>query len=155
MSKRSSVPQAPRVVGRPDMAKALVAAGVVNNIDQSFKQFLGDGGPLDIPSARLELAEALELATNCGAKTSIAHPHVYGENTVRMICRQFAGRGLGAIEAYYGPYTPRQMKLWAAMAREFKLCITGGSDLHRPQDVKRMGVEFTSADADSLRRFLA
>ena len=143
-----------RVVGRPDMARALVRVGAVRSIDEAFRHFLQDRGPLDIPSARLDLLDAITLTRECGARTSLAHPHVYGEKIVRAICQEFAGKGLGGIEAYYAAYRPSQCKVWAQMAKQFGLVATGGSDMHKPNDDLPMGVELDPADADAVLQFL-
>ncbi|MCY1004997.1 PHP domain-containing protein [Nannocystis pusilla] len=61
--------------GRPDVARALVEAGVVRSQREAFERYLRDGGPADVALERVSLDDGLRLGRNSGAKMSLAHPH--------------------------------------------------------------------------------
>lgn len=117
--------------GRPDVARALVAAGAVTSMREAFDRFLKDGGPADVPIARLSLAEGLELGRACGAKMSLAHPHTLRSFAlVADLFRRLRGAGLEGIEAHYGRYGHAERLQWTRLADDLGLVITGGSDFH-------------------------
>src|SRR5690606_14033450 len=94
-----------RTPGRPDVARALVAAKVCTSPREAFDRFLKDGGPADAPIERLPVSEALGLARAAGGRVSLAHPHTLGGYAlVRDMVRRFRRQGLEGIEALYGRY---------------------------------------------------
>jgi hypothetical protein len=120
-----------RTPGRPDVARALVAAGVCNSPREAFTRFIRDGGPADVPIDKLSVAEGLELARPAGAKASLAHPHVLGHfDLVRDLFVRLRDAGLQGIEAYYGKYGRAESRGWLRLADELGLVPTGGSDFH-------------------------
>ncbi|MBO0778765.1 MAG: hypothetical protein J2P37_08045, partial [Ktedonobacteraceae bacterium] len=61
------------------------------------------------------------------------HPLDYpGLSVLRQRLPAFCASGLAGLETYYGPYTPDQEQELLALAREYQLIPTGGSDFHGP-----------------------
>jgi 3',5'-nucleoside bisphosphate phosphatase len=120
-----------RAVGRPDLARALVAAGAASSVKDAFARHLYDGGPVDVPHRALPLAEAVIAARAAGAVLSLAHPHLYDDRSAHYL-RRYQADGLTGVEAYYGPYDPRERARWIALADRLGLTCTGGSDWHGP-----------------------
>ena len=121
-----------RSIGRPDLARALVAVGAASSIKDAFARHLYDGGPVDVPHSALPLAEAIELGAAAGAALSLAHPHLYDDRAAAYL-RRYQPAGLTGIEAYYGPYDPRERARWLGLADQLHLVCTGGSDWHGPE----------------------
>ena len=147
-----------RTPGRPDVAKALVAAGVVSSIRAAFDQFLRDDGPADVPIASLELDEALALGREAGARMGLAHPHTLRHySVVRELFQRFRGAGLEGIEAYYGTTSRARAEPWLRLARELDLVATAGSDFHGDAlpDISRPGIELPAREAGRLRDWFA
>jgi predicted metal-dependent phosphoesterase TrpH len=145
----------PAAVGRPHVARALVAAGAVTSIKEAFSRWLYDGGPADVPMARPSLDEALALAESAGGQTSLAHPGVLGDGAVDIV-RRFAGLGLGGVEAHCVSYSRQERERWANLARRHDLVVTGGSDFHdggMPM-VGGLGLEMSDHDGATLREWL-
>jgi hypothetical protein len=143
--------------GRPDVARALVDAGVCSSPREAFTRFLHDGGPADVPVDRLTVAEGLALGTAAGAKMSLAHPHTLGEFAlVRELFVEHRDQGLEGIEAYYGKYQRAQSEGWLRLARQFDLVPTGGSDYHGDMapEVLRPGIELPSKVSRLLMQWL-
>ena len=146
-----------RTPGRPDVAKALVAAKVCTSPREAFDRFLKDGGPADAPIERLGVDDALVLARDAGAKVSLAHPHTLGHpSLVRDLYVRFRDAGLEGIEAFYGRYARVESQAWLRLAREFALVATGGSDFHGDltPDVSAPGIDLPRPHAERLLYWL-
>jgi len=143
-----------RSIGRPDLARAMVAAGAATSIKDAFARHLYDGGPVDVPHRNLSLDEAIALGRDIGAALSLAHPHLYDDRSAGILDR-YRGRGLTGIEAFHGAYDARERSRWLALADRLALTCTGGSDWHGPDDaLAPMGVDLPDDRGDALLRWL-
>lgn len=144
-----------RAVGRPDLARAMVAAGVASSMRDAFSRHLYDGGPVDVPHHALPIAEALAYGRDAGAAMSLAHPHLYDELSGHLVRKHHAD-GLGGIEAFHGAYDARERARWVALADAVGLTCTGGSDWHGPEEAQAQpGVDLPGERSDALLRWLA
>ncbi len=146
------------VPGRPDVARALVAAGVCSSPREAFARFLRDGGPADVAIDRVSIEEALALGRASGARASLAHPHALGEPAlVRELFRKHREQGLDGLEAFYGKYARAESNAWLRMCDELDLVATGGSDFHGDMapEVARPGIELPDDRAARLVDWLA
>lgn len=141
-----------RAVGRPDLARALVAQGLVSSTREAFTRYLYDGGPGDAGGHRLSLREGLALGRAVGARMSLAHPHLIPDRAARLL-RTHKDDGLDAVEAYYATYDATERGRWTRLADEIGLVCTGGSDRHTPSDPE-LGVELPEPRAEQLRTWL-
>ncbi|MBS1123762.1 MAG: hypothetical protein H6Q90_5990 [Deltaproteobacteria bacterium] len=143
-----------RSVGRPDLARAMVAIGAASSVKDAFARHLYDGGPVDVPHRCLPLTEALALGRAAGSALALAHPHLYDDRSAAMI-RKHKADGLDGIEAFHGAYDPRERKRWIAVADQLGVTCTGGSDWHGPEDaMAQPGVELPPDRSDALLRWL-
>ncbi|HWM88226.1 MAG TPA: PHP domain-containing protein [Kofleriaceae bacterium] len=142
------------VLGRPHLARALVKRGAVTSVSEAFSRYLGDGGPCDVPIARLGVEQAIDLARAAGARISLAHPHTLGPALAADLLRRHRDRGLDAIEAAYGAYGPRERSEWLAMAATFGVTVTAGSDDHGFETGAPAGVELEEPYASRLCEWL-
>jgi predicted metal-dependent phosphoesterase TrpH len=119
-------------IGRPHIADALVAAGVVADRSEAFRDLLGDGGLAYAERDRLTATEAITLTTASGGVTSIAHPLTIeaGDSSLRSIFEDLRDVGLAGIEVYYSQHPPHIRTQLAGVAAELGLVATGGSDCH-------------------------
>lgn len=122
-----------RSVGRPDLARLMVAGGFVSSMKEAFNRHLYDGGPVDVPHRDLPIADAIAIGRAAGARLAIAHPHQHGERAVELV-RRFKSAGLDGIEVHYGVYDPAERAKWHAVAVDHGLVETAGSDFHEPGD---------------------
>lgn len=130
-------------VGRPHIARALIAKGAAANFREAFDKYLGARGRAYAPKDILPVDEAIALLREEGATVSLAHPYLLQLSGVALaeLVGRYAAMGLDAIEAYYTDHTPSQTREYLALAKRFDLAVTGGSDYHG--DVKpeaRLGV---------------
>ena len=144
-----------RAVGRPDMARALVAAGAVGSTKEAFTRYLRDGGPADVLIERLDVGAGLEIARRADARVALAHPHTLGSKPRERLLR-YRDAGLEGIEAYYALYSHRERSNWLRLAADLNLVATAGSDFHGdlfPQ-IGDVGVELPEPHAGKLCEWL-
>lgn len=146
-----------RMPGRPDVANALVSAGICSSTRAAFDRYLRDDGPANIAIESLTLADALALGRGAGARMGLAHPHTLRSHAlVRELFGEFRPLGLEGIEAFYGQQSPARAQPWLRLARELDLIVTAGSDFHDPLgEVRRPGTVLPLAHVPRLRDWLA
>ncbi|MGH9173148.1 MAG: PHP domain-containing protein [Vicinamibacterales bacterium] len=140
-------------VGRPHIARALVAAGHAISVADAFDRYLGEGKPAYIPTERKPTPpEAIQLVLAAGGLPVHAHP--FTSDRFPDSLPELIEAGLAGIEVFYGEYTPEQRARLAQIARQHGLLATGGSDYHGERF--KEGRELGSVDlpAGALRRFL-
>jgi len=115
-------------VGRPHVARALVARGYVQSVAEAFERYLFRGGPAYVPRFKLIPEEAIALIHRAGGVAVLAHP-LDILDTVGWL----AAEGLDGLEAYYTGYSPDVSAQIAAIAQRYGLIVTGGSDFHGPR----------------------
>ncbi len=153
----ASASAAGRIPGRPDVARALVEAGVCNSLRNAFDRFLSDEGPANVPVPGISLAEGLALARATGARMGLAHPHTLKHFAiVKSLFAEFRAEGLEGIEAYYGTVSPAHAEGWLRLAAELDLIVTAGSDFHGELgESKRPGIELPARHVARLREWFA
>jgi predicted metal-dependent phosphoesterase TrpH len=144
-----------RSVGRPDLARAMVAAGKASSLKDAFQRHLYDNGPVDVPHSALPIADAIATGHAAGAVMSLAHPHLYDERAQGLVER-FKPAGLTGIEAYYGAYDPRERSRWIVLADKLGLVCTGGSDWHGPDHAHcQVGIDLPEERSTALLAWLS
>jgi 3',5'-nucleoside bisphosphate phosphatase len=128
-------------IGRPHLARALIAIGAVESVDEAFDRFLTPGRPGWVPRDRFAPEQAVRLLTTHHVIPVLAHP--LSTKDVRGILRRLMPIGLRGMEVWYGEYSPRQRESLRGIANEHDLIATGGSDYHGPDF--RAGRELGSA----------
>ena len=120
-------------VGRPHVAKALLEAGYVQTIGEAFDKYIGKGCYAYVPRYKLTPEDAVGLITSANGLPVIAHPaDLPGIDELRNWLPGLCKAGMVGLETYYGPYTPEQEQTLRALADEYSLIPTGGSDFHGP-----------------------
>lgn len=114
-------------VGRPHVARALVARGYVQSVAEAFERYLFRGGPAYVPRFKLAPEEAIALIHRAGGIAILAHPL-----DILDVVGWLAEEGLDGLEAYYPGYEPEVSAQIAAIAARHGLAVAGGSDYHGP-----------------------
>jgi 3',5'-nucleoside bisphosphate phosphatase len=124
---RPGIDDPSRAVGRPWIARALVAAGYVQTTNEAFDRFLVRGRPAFVPRAGAPPERVVACIHDAGGLASIAHPGLIGHDEW---IREFAAAGVDALEAYHPEHDADATVRYLAAAREHALLVTGGSDYH-------------------------
>ncbi len=124
------------VYGRPHLARAMVAKGVVKSVNEAFARYLYDAGPVHIDKERLSVAEGVRLAHDLGGVAVLAHPGVSGwVGSLEF----FAAEGMDGVEVYHPKHGGETIAKLLRSCREFGLLASGGSDFHGPGDGSEVG----------------
>jgi 3',5'-nucleoside bisphosphate phosphatase len=114
-------------VGRPHLARALIANGVVKSFDEAFDRLLGRGRPAFVAKRLPELAAITALVRRAGGISSAAHLRDRG---TRSLLAELAAEGLDGVEVFHPSHSPTVRATLSRLAAELGLLPTGGSDWH-------------------------
>jgi predicted metal-dependent phosphoesterase TrpH len=121
-------------VGRPHVARALIAGGFVLDAREAFEKYIGNGRPAFIGKDRLAMAEAIELIHGAGGLAILAHP---GPHLTRERVAALVQQGLDGIEVLHPSHSDNIAQHLDALVDEFDLVRSGGSDWHGATDGPR------------------
>lgn len=115
-------------LGRPTVARALIAAEHATSVQDAFGRLLGWGKPAYVPRTGLGPVEAIDAIRAAGGLPVLAH---FGEARSRIdVVRELAEDGLGGLEVYYRSFDIATVAAVGEVAATLGLIPTGGSDYH-------------------------
>jgi hypothetical protein len=115
-------------LGRPTVARALIAAGHATSVQDAFTRLLGWGKPAYVPRTGLGPTGAIEAIRAAGGLPVLAH---FCEAPARVdIVRELVEAGLGGLEVYYRSFDVATVAAVGEVARALDLAPTGGTDYH-------------------------
>jgi hypothetical protein len=114
-------------VGRPQVARAMVAAGHVKDIKEAFDRFLAQDGPVFVPRLGASPEDVVALIHHAGGLASLAHP---GRTRIDARISALREAGLDAIEVFHSDHDAGLVERYTEMSRTLDLLVTGGSDFH-------------------------
>lgn len=132
------------VVGRPHIARALAAAGVVPTPADAFSpDWIGAGGRAYVSRYALDPSRAIALVRAAGGVTVLAHPRGAGRGWAipDEVIAELAAAGLTGVEINHPQQDEEQRQRLRALAGELGLVPSGGSDDHGELTGFRIGVE--------------
>lgn len=120
------------VIGRPHFAQLLVELGLAPSVKAAFELYVEKGRKYYQPRNILPIEQAVSIIVNAGGIASLAHPFQYrlDDGGLRELIEHCISLGLGAMECRYSGYTTEQSDYLEALAEEYGLLKTGGSDFH-------------------------
>lgn len=115
-------------LGRPTVARALVAAGHASDVQDAFSRLIGHGGPAYVPREGLDPVGAIRAIRAAGGLASLAH---FPEAPAREpLIRELMEAGLDGIETHHRSFDEATRGAMAALAARLGLVATGGTDYH-------------------------
>jgi predicted metal-dependent phosphoesterase TrpH len=115
-------------LGRPTIARALIAGGYAASVEDAFRRLIGWGGPGYVQRDGMGPREAIEAIRSAGGVPVLAH---FAEAPSQIpLLRELVGMGLAGLEVYYISYLPESVTMVGEVARHLGLLATGGSDYH-------------------------
>ncbi len=126
----------PDLVSRTHLARFLVDSGVCRDTAQVFRKYLTEGKPGFVPHRWAGLGDAVRWITQAGGMAVIAHPARYrlSPNEEFALFSEFREHGGQGVEVVTGAHSVPEYATYAAMAREFGLAASRGSDFHSPDE---------------------
>jgi predicted metal-dependent phosphoesterase TrpH len=119
-------------VGRPHIAEVMLEQGHVSSIEEAFRKYLGIHAPAWVPKPIFTPREAIDLISNAGGVSSLAHPATVGRDE---LIPELVDYGLIGLEAMHPKHDQAKINYYTKMAGDLGLIVTGGSDCHgrRPE----------------------
>ncbi|MBK7722742.1 MAG: PHP domain-containing protein [Austwickia sp.] len=132
-------------VGRPHIADAMVAAGIVSDRDAAFREYLYTGSPYYVTHYAPDPVTAVRLIRAAGGVPVMAHPFAAARGRIVSddVIASMAQAGLAGLEARHPDHTPDQVAHAAGLARELGLLASGASDYHGAGKTVRLAQEVT------------
>ena len=131
-------------LGRPHLADALVAKGVVEDRDAAFKDLLHDGSKYYVGHYAPDPATAIALVRNAGGVPVLAHPFAMRTATISdEMVEELAAAGLAGLEAHHRDHEPADVERALRLAERHDLVVTGSSDYHGTGKLNRLGEHTT------------
>lgn len=133
------------VVGRPHIADALVARGVVPDRDAAFARLLRADGPYHVPHYAPAGPDAVRAIRASGGVPVFAHPGADARGRVvdDAVFDELADAGLAGLEVHHRDHGPGQVARLTTIAERLGLLVTGSSDYHGTGKANRLGENLT------------
>ena len=141
-----------RSVGRPWVARAMVAAGYVASTDVAFSAWLSRGRPGFVPREGAGPEDVIARIHDAGGIASMAHPGLLKRDDW---IPPLAEAGLDAIEAYHTDHGPDDTARYLALAAQLTLAVSGGSDYHADESHGAPRPGMTSLPREEFERLRA
>lgn len=132
-------------VGRPHLADALVARGVISARDEAFRELLHNDSKYYVEHVAPSPAEAIRVIRKAGGVAVIAHP--FASRRGQVITAETFGdlveAGLNGIEVDHRDQSGDERESLRSIAKELGMAITGASDYHGTGKMNSLGENLT------------
>ena len=142
-------------IARPHLARALVDAGHVEDIEEAFQRYISPGGPAYIATTWPRVPDAIDIVRQAGGAAVLAHPGIYDRDEQ---IPAWARLGLVGLEVRHPKHDAAAERRYAALAADLELIPTASSDFHGPDHVSANhfgDVELDGRSLDRLRDAIA
>ena len=134
-------------LGRPHVADALVASGIVADRQEAFDKWLDVGRPGYVSHYKVPLVEGVAMVNGAGGVSVLAHP--WGRESRRVLTPEvisgLADGGLDGLEVDHQLHDAATRAELRVLANECGLIPTGSSDYHGTGKVDHdLGCNLTS-----------
>lgn len=141
-------------VGRPHLADALVALGVVGSRDEAFAGLLHTRSPYYLPHYSPDAGEIVRLVVAAGGVPVMAHPRAgrRGRTVSLEVIAELAAAGLAGLEVDHRDNPESDRRVLRGLATDLDLLVTGASDYHGSGKQNRIAENTT--DPGMLERII-
>lgn len=135
-------------VGRPHIADALVAAGLVGDRTEAFATMLSSRSRYFVQHYAPEPARAVALIRAAGGVPVFAHPvaSARGRTVAEPVYQEMIDAGLAGLEVFHRDNPEERRPFLMGLAAEHGLFVTGSSDYHGTGKPNRLGENMTAED---------
>jgi 3',5'-nucleoside bisphosphate phosphatase len=123
-------------IGRPHVAKALIAEGWAIDSRDAFDRYLANGRPAFVAKEQLTMRDAIQLIHDAKGLAVVAHP---GPNGTRERIESLVNDGLDGVEVRHPGHSNEDMIRLMALVEHFHLVPSGGSDWHGVPGPRTLG----------------
>jgi len=136
------------VIGRPHIADALVARGVVPDRSTAFDDLLHHGSKYYVKHYAPEVLDAVMLIRDAGGVAVFAHPGADGRGRVvsDAVIDAMVASGLQGLEVDHRDHSPQQRERLRTIAARHGLLVTGSSDYHGTGKENVLGENITAPE---------
>jgi predicted metal-dependent phosphoesterase TrpH len=140
--------KADTTIGRPHIADALVAAGVVRDRDEAFATILRPGTRYYVGHYAPDAVAAVKAVRAAGGVPVFAHPgaDARGRIVPDSTIEELAAAGLAGLEVDHRDHTPDTRRRLREIAGSLDLLVTGSSDFHGAGKRNLIGENTTAPD---------
>ncbi len=126
----------PELIARTHFARFLVDTGVCLDTYAVFRKYLVEGRPGYVPHRWASLGSAVGWIRQAGGLAVIAHPgrYKFTASEEYALFSEFLVHGGRGVEVVTGSHTTSDYVKYTAMALEFGLLASRGSDFHSPEE---------------------
>ncbi|MEO7456669.1 MAG: PHP domain-containing protein [Gemmatimonadaceae bacterium] len=121
-------------LGRPHVARALVADGWATDVRDAFDRYLGAGRPAYVAKEQLDMRDAIAMIHAAGGLAVLAHP---GSAGTRERLTALAAVGLDGVEVKHPSHSPADTTRMRTLCEQLGLVVSGGSDWHGASEGSR------------------
>ncbi len=114
--------------GRPHVARAMIAAGYVRDLEEAFQKYLAKGKPGYVAKPKWTLAEAIAAVRGAGGLAVVAPPIWYADP--ERVVAQGVEAGLDGLEVIHTDHSGAAAGEFARLADRYRLLKSAGSDFH-------------------------
>ena len=114
-------------IGRPHVARALIAEGWAVDSRDAFDRYLAAGRPGFVPKEQLSVRDAIALIHAADGIAVVAHP---GGQGTRERIELLKNDGLDGVEVRHPGHSAEDIARLMALVEHFSLVPSGGSDWH-------------------------
>jgi predicted metal-dependent phosphoesterase TrpH len=122
------------VVGRPHVARALIAEGWATDARDAFDRYLGAGRPAYVAKEQLSMRDAISMIHMAGGLAVLAHPGAAGTRERLEALRTL---GLDGVEVKHPSHSSSDTTRLRALCEQLGMVPSGGSDWHGAADGPR------------------
>ncbi len=134
--------------GRPHIADALVASGVVEHRDEAFDRFLANDSRYYVGHYAPDVSHAVRVVRAAGGVPVLAHPWsgTRGSGIPDVLVEELAAVGLAGLEVHHRDHDADAVRHLTQLARDLDLLVTGSSDYHGDGKLNRLGEHTTTTE---------
>lgn len=133
-------------IGRPHVAAAMVAAGVVKRTPEAFTQeWIADGGACYVGKKVLDPVSSVKLIREAGGVCVMAHPIwlMQGGIDSNALIEDCAEAGMAGLEVFHPEHDEETSNRFKVIAEELGLVMTSSSDYHGNEHGGALGSQRT------------
>jgi 3',5'-nucleoside bisphosphate phosphatase len=121
-------------IGRPHVARALVADGWAVDVRDAFDRYLAAGRPAYVAKDQLGMRDAIAMVHAAGGLAVLAHP---GSTATRERLEALVALGMDGVEVKHPSHAPQETTRIRTLTEQLGLLPSGGSDWHGAGDGPR------------------